>query len=225
MHRSASTRATAPGCRSRRRSSCPSRPTSSDVLNPSANQVGVASASASPFSHRLTVARLRPHVTVVGLGPAGTDLLDARRGQHWRTAIGSTSGRPVTRQPERSSAPTPSTISTRLRPPSTRCTPGSRRHSSWRRSPPRPSPSSTRCPARRSSPSAPSSSCAPTDGSTIAIVPALSFLDLAWAALGHRPTGRGRPIGRRHRVLLRGGTRARARSWWRSAGRRTCSRR
>ena len=56
----------------------PFTPERSDVLNPSANQVGVAVAAAPArrvHVQRLTVARLRPHVTVVGLGPAGTDLL------------------------------------------------------------------------------------------------------------------------------------------------------
>ena len=54
----------------------PFTPAKSDVLNPSANEAA-RPASAEP-DQRLTVPSHRPHITVVGLGPAGTDLLGDR---------------------------------------------------------------------------------------------------------------------------------------------------
>ena len=74
------------------------------------------------------------------------------------------------------------------------------RHWSWPPSRRRPSLWSTPCPDRRWWPSAPSSCCAPTVGWTVTTLPALSFLDLAWAAPGHRPAGAGGAAGRRQRL-------------------------
>ena len=56
----------------------------------------------------------------------------------------------------------------------------------------------------------------------VTVLPALSFLDLAWAALGIDPLAEGGAPGRRRGVRLRRRATA-VRSWWRSAGRATSS--
>ena len=87
----------------------------------------------------------------------------------------------------------------------------------------RPSPSSTRCPARPLVAERTVDLLRADERVEVTIVPALSFLDLAWAALGHRPAGRGGPAGRRRRTSGRGRAARAVRSWWPSAGRATCS--
>ncbi len=116
---------------------------------------------------RLSVPQHRPHVTVVGLGPAGTDLL----GTDVADLLAAAPGRAYLRTARHPAAAAlrracpPSTTSTRPRRPSTRSTPASSRRWWRRRSRRRPNRSSTPCPDRRWWPSAPSTCCGPTAGS------------------------------------------------------------
>ena len=57
----------------------------------------------------------------------------------------------------------------------------------------------------------------PTAGSSVEIIPALSFLDLAWARLGVDPLAAGVRLVDGHRFARRGGRASRARCWWPSA--------
>ena len=57
----------------------------------------------------------------------------------------------------------------------------------------------------------------------VTALPALSFLDLAWAALGVDPLAEGVRLVDAERLRARGGASRAARSWWPSAGRATCS--
>ena len=59
----------------------------------------------------------------------------------------------------------------------------------------------------------------------VTIVPALSFLDLAWGALGIDPLAEGVRLVDATEFAGRGRARTADRSWWPSAGRATCSRR
>ena len=57
----------------------------------------------------------------------------------------------------------------------------------------------------------------------VTVVPALSFLDLAWAALGIDPLAEGVRLVDADAFGSVASRRAAARSWWPSAGRATCS--
>ena len=150
----------------------------------------------SPAPRALTPVGASPRVVVAGLGPAGPDLLTAGT-----LAAIDADPAPLPADPpppgRRRRAPTPSTstTSTSRRRPSRRSTPPSSRR--WSRARSSTARCSTPCRARRSWPSAPSSSSWPTRGSTVEVLPALSFLDLAWARLARRPGGARRPAGRR----------------------------
>ncbi len=155
--------------------------------------------------------RDRPHIVVVGLGPAGGDLIGvgtARAPAH--SARGAGCARPATRRPALFEGAHASTTSTRRPARSTRST----------------RPSSNELVAAAEA-AAPETVVYAVPGSPlvaertvellrarrrveVTIVPALSFLDLAWSALGDRPARRRGPARRRDGVRGDGRRRARA---------------
>ena len=171
----------------------PLPPSSSDVLNAPANEPGVAPAPASATGRpvqRLTMQR-RPHITVVGLGPAGIGLLgDAAAalltdGGHCflRTA----------RHPAAGSASRPALLRRplRVRGDLRRGLRGDRRDAGGGRGRPAPDPVVYAVPG---SPLVAERSVELLRADRrveVTILPALSFLDLAWAALGVDPVAAG----------------------------------
>ena len=120
----------------------------------------------------------RRRVVVVGLGPAGPELVTAA-GRSRRSRASARRFLRTTRHPSAVVVAGRDELRRRLRRGPT-LDDGLRRASSTRSSRPRASTArcSTRCPARRSSPSAPSSCCVADDRVEVEVVPALSFLDL-----------------------------------------------
>ena len=143
----------------------------------------------------------RPHVTVVGLGPAGADLVgggaaDAAGGGR----RGRTCAPRATRRPRHSTGPVlrrPLRGGRHLRRGVRRIVEGLVAAATR----PRPSPSSTRSRAPRSWPSARSSCCGPTPGwRSRSCPPSRSW---TWPGrAGRRPAGRGGPAGRRRPIRV-----------------------
>ncbi len=144
----------------------------------------------------------RPRVVVVGLGPGGPDLLTAgtlaaidavqRAVPAHQSAPGRSGG--AGRRRRSTTSTTPPTTIDEVYPAIVELLVEAAAGATAR--------SSTPCPAPRSSPSAPSSSCWPTTGSAVEVLPALSFLDLAWVRLGVDPVAVGVRVVDGHRFAV-----------------------
>ena len=206
------------GCPDRRRSSPRSPRNSPDVPNAPANIRRTRHLRGQPV-RRLSVPPLRPHITVVGLGPAGTDFLGAPGGRPAGRlpppvpAHGAPSGRG--RSPD---SPTFDHLYDRPR-PSTRCTPPWSK-SWWRR---RGWGGGLRGAGLADGGRAQGGAAAGRRPVEVTVVPALSFLDLAWAALGIDPLAAGVRLVDAA-AFPGGGAGSRARSWSPRRGRAICSR-